>query len=84
MGDEARCGGWIGKCVVYMLVERVGKEMEVEGCDVGVGNEDVGGCGEGGEEGGCDVVVEVKPTVDGVSTEDGDLVHICQVGCRAS
>lgn len=57
-----------------MGVECVGEEGKVERGDVGVGDEDVGGGGERGEEGACDVVVEVEAAVDGVFAEDGDLV----------
>lgn len=70
MGEEARCGGWVRECVADVGVESVSEEGEVERCDVGVGDEDVGVGGEGGEEGVSDVVVEVESAVDGVSAED--------------
>ena len=58
-----------------MRGEGVGEEGEVERGDVGVGDEDVCICGEGGEEGLRDVRVEVEAAVDGVLAEDGDRVE---------
>ena len=75
MGDEAGCGGRIGERVADVRGEGVGEEGEVERGDVGVGDEDVCVCGEGGEEGLRDVRVEVEAAVDGVLAEDGDRVE---------
>lgn len=75
MGEEARCGGWVGEGVADVCAECVCEEGEVERCDVCVGDEDVGVGGEISEEGVCDVVVEVESAVNAVSAEDGDLVR---------
>lgn len=82
MGDEAGCGGWVGEGVADVVVKGVGKEREVEGCDVGVCDEDVRRCRERREEGSRDVVVEVESAVDRVFAEDGDLMHVGDVSER--
>ena len=79
MGDEAGCGGRVWVSDADVLVEGVDEEVKVEGSDVGVGDEDVRRGGEGCDEGGCDVVVEVESTVNRVPAKDGDLT---QTHCR--
>lgn len=59
-----------------MVLKRVLESGEMKVCDVGVGDEDVGGGRERLEDGLDDVWDEMKATVNGMFAEDGYGVNV--------
>jgi hypothetical protein len=48
----------------------------MEACYVRVCDKSIGGCGEGVKDGACNVRDKMKATMNGLLSEDGDLVNV--------
>ncbi len=49
----------------------------METCYVRVCDKSIGGCGEGFEDGACNVGDKMKATMNGLLSKDGDFVNVC-------